>query len=94
MPASQSTQAAPDHRLPAPQVIQLLELKLPTEEVVPEEQEPQTFTLFTSLDCAPASAYLPSGQIKGKQAPPLPLENVPARHIVQSFIELLPAGDE
>jgi hypothetical protein len=43
---------------------------LPAGDEVPAAQEAQTFTLVSVFEGAPATAYLPAGQVKVKQGPP------------------------
>ena len=63
-------QAVPDHCFPIPQVTQALDAVLPAGDMELAAQEAQTLVSVNVLDGAPARAYLPSGQVKDKQAVP------------------------
>ena len=66
--------------VPAEHCVQAVFIMLPEGDDVPAAQEAQTFSSVKVFDVAPARAYLPIGQVKGKQSVP-PVEYVPAVHV-------------
>ena len=95
VPAGQSVHAAPaSEYLPAAQSVHCAIAVLPAGDDFPATQEAQTLALVKVFDVAPARAYLPTGQVNDRHAPPLPVEYVPAVHDVQAVLAVLAAGDD
>ena len=95
VPAGQSIQGAPPSEyLPAAQSVHAAIAVLPEGDEVPAAQDAQTAGSVRVFDVAPARAYLPIGHVNDRHAPPLPVEYVPAVHVVHAAIAILAAGDD